>query len=100
MSLSAADAHVRATLLSHSNGLRRDLEAAGLDVGSLNVGSSPDQPFGPDSGGDTSGSSSHAGDSHQTRDRGVSHQSRPRPDTRTSSTTPVRPVSSRLDLKL
>ena len=100
VSLSAADAHVRATLLSHSNGLRRDLEAAGLDVGSLNVGSSPDQQFGPDGGADTNGGSSQAGDSHQARDRGVSHQTRTRPETRTSSTTPVRPVSSRLDLKL
>jgi flagellar hook-length control protein FliK len=102
VSLSAADAHVRATLLSHASGLRRDLETAGLEV-SVNVGGSPDQQpgAGPEGGApnfDNGGAANAGGTNHRTRRDGADASSRA--ITNASSTPPVRPVSSRLDLKL
>ena len=100
VSLAAGDAHVRSALINHASGLRRDLEAAGLDLASLNVGGSPDQQPGADNDPNHGAANGGAGSSG-------AHSSPGRESARTSSSatgaappTLPRPISTRLDLKL
>jgi flagellar hook-length control protein FliK len=103
VALASGDAHVRAALAAHAPELRREMEAAGLNPSSLDVGASTsgsDGSHGEHAAGSSAQQQSAAenGSGRTVRDRYATTGSRP--GARSAANPRPRPTSSRLDLLL
>lgn len=90
LQLSSSDAGLRDMLSKHVDDLRSDIAASGLDLGSLDVGSAPDEQHGH--AGGTDDRSAAANRPHRSTGEGADRSGRPVPST------PARPRPSSLDL--